>query len=209
LDSFQSKCLLSLAEIGPPEAKILRMKWFGPSALVEFIERGDELQVNVTGQRRGIDFVVSSAILSVFAFLFWRDRSWVYFVGFLIGCASGFRLWIGDAQEQLVVTEKGVDAISHFGIFSRDRVHLPWSAISGLEYQEGGEDETSGLYARTGGWSFTLLLTHVNKGQAEEIVTAIYREFPYVEMAEDSGGWLPLGGKSGLTTLGLSKPDHK
>jgi hypothetical protein len=185
------------------------MKWFGPSALVEMTERGDELQVKVTGQRRAIDVVVLAAVLSVFAFLFWRDRSWLYFAGFLFACIFGLRFWLSDHQEQLLVTEKGVEAIGDFGGFSRDRVHLPWSSISGLDYREGGEDEPSGLHARRGGWSATLLMTRVNKDQAEEIIATIYRRFPYVEMAEDGGGWLPLGGKSGLTTLGLSNPDRK
>ncbi len=189
--------------------KISCMRWFGPSALVELIERGDELQVIVVGQRRWIDFVVLWAGFSVFVFLFWRDRSWFYFVCLLIACGYAFRSWLGDRQEQLLVTEKGLEAIGDFGGFSRDRVYLPWSRISGLDYREGGEDEPSGLHARRGGWSSTLLMTHVNREQAEEIIAAIYRRFPYVEMAEDSGGWLPLGGKSGLTTLGLSKPEHK
>jgi len=52
-------------------------------------------------------------------------------------------------------------------------------------------------------------MPHVNKEQAEEIIAAIYRRFPYVEMTTDDDGWLPLGGKSDLTTLGLSKSDCK
>ena len=185
------------------------MKWFGPSALVELIERGDELQVKVARQRRGIDFVVLAAALSVFTFLFWHDRSWIYFVGLLFACAWGLSFWFGNPEEQLMVTEKGIEATGYFGGLSRDRIGLPWSSISGLDYREGGEDEPSGLYARKAGWNATCLMTHVNKEQGEEIITAIYRRFPYVELAEDSGVWLPLGGKSGLTTLGLSKPDHK
>jgi hypothetical protein len=185
------------------------MKWFGPSVLVELTERGDELQVKVIGQRRAIDVVVLAAALSVFAFLFWRDRSWLYFAGFLFACGFALRFWLSDHQEQLLVTEKGLEAIGDFGGFSRERMHLSWSSISGLDYREGGEDEPSGLHARRGGWSSTLLMTRVNKDQAEEIIATIYRRFPYVEMAEDSGGWLPFGGKSGLTTLDLSKNDHK
>jgi len=182
------------------------MKWFGPGALVEFIERQEELQVKVILQRRRIDFVVLGAVLSVFAFLFWRERSWFYFVGLLFACAFCLHAWLGGNEEQLRVTENGLEAIGDFGGFSRDREVLPWSDISGLEYQEGGENEPGGLHARRGGWSSTLLMTHVNKEQAEEIIAAIYRRFPYVDMAEGDGGWLPMGGKSGLTTLDLSKP---
>ncbi|MGD0446194.1 MAG: hypothetical protein ABSA39_19850 [Edaphobacter sp.] len=184
------------------------MKWFGPSALVEVIDRGDELQVNVTQERRGIDFVVLGTFLSVFAFMFWRDRGWIYFVCLLFACAFSLRAWLSRSEEQLLVTETGLEAIGDFGGFSRERVGLPWLDISGLEYQEGGEDEPSGLHARRGGWRSTLLMTHVNKEQAEEIIAAIYHRFSYVDMAEDDGVWLPMGGKSGLTTLGLSKLDR-
>jgi hypothetical protein len=185
------------------------MKWFGPSAILEFVERGDELQVKVTGQQRGIDFVVLGISLSVCAFLFWRDRSWFYFVCLLVACAYGLHNWLSDREEQLLVTEKNVEAFGDFGGFSSDRVLLSWSDIAGLEYRAGGEDTPSGLFARKAGWSSALLMTRVDKEQAEEIIRAIYRRFPYVEMADDSGGWLPLGGKSGLTTLGLSTSDSK
>jgi hypothetical protein len=182
------------------------MKWFGPAALVQAIDRGDELEFTVTEERRGIDFVVLGALISAFAFMFWRDRGWFYFVGFLFACALSLRAWLSNAREQLLVTGTGLEAIGDFGGSSRERVVLPWSGISGLEYQEGAENEPSGLRARRGGWRSTLLMTHVNKEQTEEIIAAIYRRFPYVDMAEDDGGWLPMGGKSDLTTLGLSKP---
>jgi hypothetical protein len=122
------------------------------------------------------------------------------------GSIYTFIRWLGDHESQLSATDEGLEAIGDLGESSSDHVRLRWSSISGLEYRMGGEDEPSVIYARRGGRSVTHVMTHVNKEQAEEIIAAIYKRFPYVEMAEDDGGWLPLGGKSELTTLGLSRP---
>jgi hypothetical protein len=81
-----------------------------------------------------------------------------------------------------------------------------WADISGLDFRQGGEDEPSGLYARTGRWNATCLMAGLNREQSEEVIAAVYRRFPYVEMAKDNDGWSLFGGGSGLTTLGLSKP---
>jgi hypothetical protein len=47
----------------------------------------------------------------------------------------------------------------------------------------------------------------LNREQSEEVIAAIYRRFPYLEMAEDTGGWSLFDGGSEIMTLGLSKPD--
>jgi hypothetical protein len=181
------------------------MKWFGSNAEIEILEREDGMQVRVTRQRTRFDFLIRAVVLVVLGFLFWRNRSCFYLLVLLGVITHSVIDWVGNDQAELWITEKDLEAIGKIGGISHPRIRLPWASISGLEYREGGEDEPSGLYARRGGWSSTRIMTYVNKEQAEEIISAIYRRFPYVEMAEDSGGWLPLGGKSGLTTLGLSK----
>jgi hypothetical protein len=172
--------VVSPVQTGLGHAKIHCMRWFGPNALVEITDREDGLLVRVTGQRRLIDLVGMGAFLALSAFLFWRDRSWFPLV-FVLG-ASVFSLiyWVGDHEGQLWITEKDIEAIGDLGGISRNRVCLPWSNVSGLEYRQGGEDEPSGLYVRQGGWNTTRVLTHVDKQQAEEIIAAIYRRFPYV-----------------------------
>jgi hypothetical protein len=182
------------------------MRWFGPSAVVEMVDRKDGLQIQVSGLRRWIDLVVAGSVLAVMAIVAWRDGSWFFLVVLLGGTIYSFIRWLDDHESQLWVTDEELEAVGDLGGSSYDHVRLRWSSISGLEYRVGGEDEPSGLYARLGGRSVTRIMALVNKKQAEEIIAAIYARFPYVEMADDDGGWLPLGGKSELTTLGLSRP---
>ncbi len=185
------------------------MKWFGPSVHVEVVDRQNEMQIRVTRQSRRIDFVVWAAFVAVFVFLFWWKQNWIYLFAVVgsIGCSILY--WAGDGVAEMLITEKNVEVRGKLGGLSQETVRVSWSSISGLDYREGGEDEPSGLYARRGGRRYSLLVTSVNKEQTEELIAAIYRRFPYVEMAEDDGGWLPMGGKTGLTTLGLSEANRK
>jgi hypothetical protein len=184
------------------------MKWFGPSVRFEIFDREDEMQVLFTRQRRWIDFLVEALVIAGLAFLFWRNQSWIVLVMLVVAVGHGVVEWVGDDHAELLITKEGVEAIGSLGRISSSNVRLQWSSISGLDYREGDEDEPSGLYARLGGWSSTRLMTHVSKEQSEEIIAAIYRRFPYVEMAEDSGGWSLFGGGSEIMTLGLSKSDE-
>lgn len=184
------------------------MQWFGPSTTVKTVDGGDGLRVRVAVHRFRIDLILYAGVFAVFAYVGWRNRSWFFLIVVLVAGASLVIDWLKDPTTELWVTEHGLEAVRDNGGLGNDRLRLPWSEISGLDYRVGGEDEPGGLYARRGGWRSTFLMAHVNKEQAEEIIAAIYRRFPYVEMATDDGGWLPFGGKSDLTTLGLSKSDH-
>ncbi|HWW23047.1 MAG TPA: hypothetical protein VNY78_04040 [Edaphobacter sp.] len=183
------------------------MEWFGPSVRFEIFDRKDEMQILFMREKRWTDFLLSGAVVIGLAFLFWSNRSWISLVILVLAVGHGVVEWVGDDHAELLITKEGIEVIGSLGRISSSNVRLQWSSISGLDYREGGEDEPSGLYARRGSWSSTRLMTHVNKEQAEEIIAAIYRRFPYVEMAEDSGGWSLFGGGSEITTLGLSKTD--
>jgi len=185
------------------------MRWFGSSTSVKTVDRGDGLRVRVAVHRFRIDLILYAAVFIVFAYVGWQNRSWFFLIAVLVAGVSLVIDWLKHPNTELWVTEYDLEVMGDRGRFTNDRLRLPWSEISGLEYRAGGEDEPSGLYARRGGWRSTLLMPHVNKEQAEEIIAAIYRRFPYVEMTTDDDGWLPLGGKSDLTTLGLSKSDCK
>ena len=183
------------------------MKWFGPSVRFEIFDREDEMQVLFTRQRRWIDFVVEALVIAGLAFLFWRNQSWIVLVMLVVSVGHGVVEWVGDNHAGLLITKEGIEVIGGLGRISSSNVRLQWSSISGLDYRGGDEDEPSGLYARSDGWSSTRLITHASKEQSEEIIAAIYGRFPYVEMAEDRGGWSLFGNESELTTLGLSKSD--
>jgi hypothetical protein len=180
------------------------MRWFGPSSIVEIEKREDGLMVHVTGQRRGIEIVILGFIFLVFSEMFWRDRSWLHLVLLLGSAVFLFLYWIRDRGGVLWVTERYLEVRPY-----RDgtpTTQIQWAEISGLEYRVGGEDESSGLYARQGYWSATCLFSDLDREQCDNIIATIYAQFPYVKMKEDQGSWSLFSEKSGLTTLGLSGP---
>ncbi len=179
------------------------MRWFGPRARLEIIEQDDGLLIQSTGLKRGIDLVVSGCVVVVCGYIFWRDENWFSAICFVCVAVLGTINLFRDQNGELWVTEEDLEASGYLGGMSNGHVRLRWSGISGLTYRAGGEDEPCGLYAGS-----TCVLANLNEEQANEIIAAIYRRFPYLEMAEDSGGWSLFGGRSGLTTLGLSKSDE-
>ena len=176
------------------------MEWFGPGAEIEIIERGDGLLVRSTGVRRVSMTLFYCLFCAVMAYMAARDRS-LFSVGcflfVLCACANALRVRHGE----LWVTETELQANGNLGGWTDGSVRLRWSAISNLTHCYGPEDGPSGLYA--GG---TCVMEGVDEEQCLEITTAIYRNFPHIEMAEPGDEWSLLNRGSGITTLGLSTP---
>lgn len=184
------------------------MNWFGPAKRIEIIEQEGGLMIRATGIRRVVDFLVMVLIAAGVAFMAWRDASWTLAFGAIVVAALEIAIWFRNEDGEVNVTEHDLTASGDLGGWSTGYVRFRWMDISGLEYQAGGENSEGGLYARTGGWSSRCLMAGLDREQAEEVIAAIYRRFPYVGMAEDNGGWSLFGGGSEIMTLGLSKSNE-
>ena len=197
-------------EIGLLQASIHGMNWFGPRARIEIFDKEDRLLIRAIDQQRWIDLVKSGCVVLGFVFILWFDRSWLWILCFLAIAPFGLISWFHIRTGELWITEKEIEGYGDLCDPSSRHVHLGWSDISGLQYGTGGEHDATGLYVRRNWWGSTCILANLNEEQVSEIIAAIYRRFPYLEMAEDQGEVSSLfGGGSGLTTLGLSKPDNK
>jgi hypothetical protein len=181
------------------------MNWLGPAKQIEVIALGDVLQIKATAKGRAIDLVgpILSAAWTYFA---WRDKHWVFVAFGLFVFASIVWKLFQTQEGELRITETVISARGDLGGWTDGSVELRWGDISGLDYRQGGEEEPSELYARTGRWNGTCVMAGLNREQSEEVIAAIFQRFPYVVMAEDNDGWSLFGNASGLTTLGLSQP---
>jgi hypothetical protein len=182
------------------------MRWFGPSSIIEIEKREDGLMVHVAGQRRAIDVVTSGFIFLIVGVMLWRYRSWMYLVFTLGSAVWCFLYWFRDRKRELWVTERYLEVRRDHGGVSATHIRMQWTEILGLEYRAGGEDEDPGLYAREGYWRGTCLVPYLDKEQSDDIIVAIYAQFPDVKVKDDDGSWSLFSEKSGLTTLGLLGP---
>lgn len=151
------------------------MRWFGPAMELQTVEASDHLLFRATKQRRRIDLIVPV----------------LCGVGFIVALSLGRVLWtiglaafggiclycvLAVSTRELLVTQFDLTV---------NRSRYFWKDIRRLEYRAGGEDETSGLYARQGRWSSVCLMPHLNREQADAVIAAIYLRFPLVNMAQE------------------------
>jgi hypothetical protein len=183
------------------------MNWFGPRARIEIFDKEDRLLIRATDQQRWIDLVKSGGVVIGFAYILWRERSWFLIICFLGIAPFGLISWFHVRTGDLWITEKDLEGYGDLCDPSSRHIHLRWSDVLGLQYGTGGEEGSTGLYVRQDWWGSTCVLANLNEKQVNEIITAIYRRFPCLEMAEDKGGSSLFTEGSGLTSLGLSKPD--
>ncbi len=124
-----------------------------------------------------------------------RDSRWCGSRGCLVLDEAGCR----DAA-RVEVTSTALEAV---GKSPSERVL--WSDVIRLEYRNGGEDEPSGLAAKTGRWTWVWLVKDVDSAQAEAITDFVFRRFPLVTMAPEPPGLLENWfGRSETTRLNLN-----
>jgi hypothetical protein len=181
------------------------MNWLGPAKQIEVSELGDVLLIKATSTKGAIGLVVP-IFACVWTYLVWRDKHWALFFFGLFFLGSSIWILFRDKNGELRVSDTDIAANGDLGRWADGSVQFRWEDISGLEFRQGGEDEPTGLYARTGRWSATCVMAGLNREQSEEVISAIFQRFPYVVMAEDRDGWSLFGNGSELTTLGLYKP---
>ncbi|HXC95022.1 MAG TPA: hypothetical protein VNU92_04940 [Edaphobacter sp.] len=115
------------------------MRWFGSSTSVKTVDRGDGLRVRVAVHRFRIDLILYAAVFIVFAYVGWQNRSWFFLIAVLVAGVSLVIDWLKHPNTELWVTEYDLEVMGDRGRFTNDRLRLPWSEISGLEYRAGGK----------------------------------------------------------------------
>ncbi len=184
------------------------MKWFEPDKRIEIIEQEDKLLVRAVGIKRVGDFLIPIVLGAGMEYFALRNGNSVLTLFGLLVVGLGVGGQFRNRDGEITITKDDLTASGDQGEWETGYVRFRWMDISGEEYQASGEDSAGGLYARTGWWSSKCLMAGLNREQSEEVIAAIYRRFPYLEMAEDSRGWSLFGGGSEIMTLGLSKTDE-
>ena len=158
---------------------MLSMRWFGPAVEVETVEASDHLLFRVTKLQRWVDLLLP--ILCGVGFIIALSRgSGIWIIGLAVFCGIFLYNFLNASTTELLVTR--------FDLTANLRRYF-WKDIRSLEYQRGGEDERSGLYARKGRWRSVCLVPDLNEEQTTAIIASIYRRFPLVEMAGEESGF--------------------
>jgi hypothetical protein len=187
------------------QAKMLGMSWLNPGKKVEIVEQGSELLIRATGTKSSINLLIP-VIVCVLGYIAWRDQSLFSSCVCALAFVGAVFSYYKKEDGELRITDRDIVANGDMGGWSGEYKQFRWVDISGLDHREGGEDAPSGLYARTGRWNASCVMAGLNREQSEEVISAIFRRFPYVAMAEDKDGWSLFNNESQLITLDLSKP---
>lgn len=162
------------------------MEWWGPPNRIEYIEENGNLLIRVTSLTRLVDLVfpVGFAIGASLSALY--GRSWPLTAFLAAGCFVALYEWTSASVTELHVSHTSLSARTktmlrprHSWVNDAKSVQVHWKEIDVLEFSHGpDENDPSGLYANPG----TILISQVNREEAESIIDTIYRRFPYVEM---------------------------
>lgn len=121
------------------------------------------------------------------------------------GCITYVASWLQGKQAILRVTADKFVARGNLARTFTTEIVIAADDVRSLEWESGGENGTSGLYAKQE-WGSTLLLPYIDEAQAAEIRAAVARRFPEIQIDDDSAASFLYGDKSGITTLGLHQP---
>lgn len=178
---------------GRGSARMRGMELFGPPYTVETVEEGGELGFHFRSKTNWTTLLFLMVAIGFFVYGF-VQQSWSFALFSLLLICQTIWSSLNPTDQWLRATSEGV-------IASGERIR--WPEIRSLRYHAGGEDESSCLAIDTGAGT-RKLFTGIDEEECRQIVTAIYRRFPYAEMADDPGPPTIFGKWSELTTLGLS-----
>jgi hypothetical protein len=150
---------------------------FGLAVRVERFEDPDGVLFRVTNERRLMALCVPAAAGAALFWFAWRqDVSWLVLVA--AAAVIGYLVWrwFQVRVTELRVTERELIVEGE----AEAMVWLPWSAVSGLQFQEQREGAAAGLYAFEGAHDRRCLVPGVSEAQAGRMLEAIYRRFPVV-----------------------------
>ncbi len=163
------------------------MEWWGPSRQIEQFDEGDTLVIRVTSVQRKGDYAILCAVTAagVLAGLT-RNNGSVVVVAMVFG---GFVGWILSLERvtEMALNANGVEW-QNGGRWSKKRILL-WKDVYGLRY-ETGDDGPGGMFARTGRWTSTCLVSGLNRSDSEAIMRMIDAKFPTRELAPEPEGLL-------------------
>ncbi|SEG43630.1 hypothetical protein SAMN05421819_2925 [Bryocella elongata] len=158
------------------------MRWFGPAYAKTVTDDGRQMTVVLRRECRGVDLLLAGGCVSGAA-LCAGYGSWLG-AGFCLLFAVMF-LWDALSEKQLVI------AADPDGIFA-ERTFYRWNQIYRLEYDGGGENESSSLRLRQL-TKDAQILKGIGQEQAEEIIALLRRRFPDAPMAADPGPRTAIG----------------
>lgn len=134
----------------------------------------------------------------------YRQQSLIWLIGGLIAISGGFASWLHGKKTELSVSHTELVARGNVGRIFYDEIRVSTSTITFLGYDNGGEDEPSGLYARHK-FGSTCILDGVNEEMSNKIATAVFLRFPEIGSGDGDPGSFLFGGRDEPISLNLSK----
>ncbi|MFT4114125.1 hypothetical protein [Silvibacterium sp.] len=152
-----------------------------PQRAIRTIETADEIQFLLIQRPRWITYCL---LLLFLAPLIWQlagsfDLAAWFCAGVLALLATA--TWLGSDKTLLQVTRDLIAANGDLGESINNQLAFEPASLDAIGYSEGLTERPSGLYA-TQGWTFHCLMPGLTEAECRQIVDAIYRKFPGIEI---------------------------
>jgi hypothetical protein len=170
---------------------------------VTTFDEPNRLTFRVEHERGWLELAIAIAGI---LFVFWEAHRLNSFLWLLFGFIIASSVVVGfltSGCSELIVTTTELLIRKNLGGLSSEETSINTAAITGMEFQPGGEDNPSGIYVKQG-WRSQCALSDLTQQQAEEILDQIFRRFPHIGVGDTNPNSLLFGASSDLTKLGLS-----
>ncbi|RXS97282.1 hypothetical protein [Silvibacterium dinghuense] len=154
---------------------------FLPQKTLKTIDTADEIQFLLVQRPSWLRYAIP---LPFIALLVWQasgsfDLAALFGAGILALIA--FASWIGSDRTLLQVTRELITAHGDLGQPPNEQVAFEPASLDAIGYSDGLAGRPSGLYA-TQGWTFHCLMPGLTEAECRQVVDAIYRKFPGIEI---------------------------
>lgn len=154
------------------------------------------LTFRVDRERGWIEWAIALALTFL---LFWEAHHLHSLVWLIFGVLAAASITLGlsaSGPMELVVTSCELQVSSNPGRMFRSDTSIKTADVKAIEYQLGGEDTPSGLYAKHGR-HHTCLLKDLTEEQANRILDQILSKFPQIGTNDPDPHCLLFGSASG------------
>lgn len=166
-------------------------------------EKPDGLQFVVSREHGWLDSLVPLGLLAVLVIGAWVLHHYIFAILAVLLSAFGWAKYLSDPTTRLSVSLVELIARGNLASTFDNEIRISTHEIKSLLFSTGGEGDRTGLYVHHG-WTQICLIPNIDRKQTEDIITAIRRRFPDMELGDREPASLFFSGDGGITKLGLS-----
>ena len=171
---------------------------------IRTIETPDEIQFFLVRESGWANQLIGATVVLLISWQAWRSSNPLWYVLCILGWVSLAADRLFGKTAQFGVTQTQLTALGAWERIFQERFEVGLSEVKLIGYAIGGEGDPYGFYI-SAGWQSKCVLPGIDEADCRQIMDAIYRKFPDIEIGNRDGSSLLFKDDGGIVRLGLNK----